>query len=487
MNNNYEKRMMLIFGLAFVMIIGYYFFMPKKTMQRPPVQNTSQVSTNTGTVSSTASTMPENEIAYLLRKNLSINTNLPKTSADLNFQKQMFMTIDTYGGRISKLSIDGKWNRHSEPVSVIASNTAYLPGDVSFSSLEQMQNNPERPVYRIIETNSNSVTMLSTFKFKGSNVELRKKFSIGTNYQFFEEITVKNNDQAPVKLDINGKSLIIGASFTFFSKDLANSSNPLIESYFDGKNISQTGGFLKANTASYTIPNPSWLSVRDNYFIAFMKPEFGDASGRYYKYLQEKVYNEIAMGIELPVIFLEGGESRTYKISYYVGPKKEGILSKIDNSYSKLFAWPAVFNWFMKPIELGITFIMNFLANFISNWGLTIIVLALLIKLILMPLSVKAAVSIKRSNLLQPKMKQLQDRYKDDPKTLNEKIAELYKKEGVNPLEAVCRFSSRFRCSFPSTGFLRIRSISGPLNSCGSMTITQPDTLFPLEFIRRSV
>ena len=68
------------------------------------------------------------------------------------------------------------------------------------------------------------------------------------------------------------------------------------------------------------------------------------------------------------------------------------------------------------------------------SYGLAIILLTILIKLILYPLTAKQIASTKAMTNLQPKMKALQEKYKDDKATLNQKLSELYKEEGINPL-----------------------------------------------------
>jgi YidC/Oxa1 family membrane protein insertase len=69
-----------------------------------------------------------------------------------------------------------------------------------------------------------------------------------------------------------------------------------------------------------------------------------------------------------------------------------------------------------------------------KNYGLTIIILTILIKLILMPLTYKSMVSQKKLALLQPKIKDIQDRFKDNPEALNKEMMGLYKREKINPL-----------------------------------------------------
>ena len=79
------------------------------------------------------------------------------------------------------------------------------------------------------------------------------------------------------------------------------------------------------------------------------------------------------------------------------------------------------------------------LHSIINNYALTIIVFTILIKLVVMPLNLKSRRSTMRMSSLAPKQKALQEKYKDDQEKLNQKLQELYRKEGVNPMAPACR------------------------------------------------
>ena len=78
--------------------------------------------------------------------------------------------------------------------------------------------------------------------------------------------------------------------------------------------------------------------------------------------------------------------------------------------------------------------IMKGLHTLINNYALTIIVFTILIKLVVMPLNLKSRKSTQRMTAVQPKMQALQEKYKDDQEKLNQKLQELYRKEGVSPM-----------------------------------------------------
>ena len=78
--------------------------------------------------------------------------------------------------------------------------------------------------------------------------------------------------------------------------------------------------------------------------------------------------------------------------------------------------------------------VMKTMHSFINNYALTIILFTIFIKLVVMPLNLKSRRSTMRMSSVQPQMKALQEKYKDDQEKLNQKMAELYRKEGVSPM-----------------------------------------------------
>lgn len=78
--------------------------------------------------------------------------------------------------------------------------------------------------------------------------------------------------------------------------------------------------------------------------------------------------------------------------------------------------------------------ILGVIYNVVGSYGVAIIILTVIMKLILLPLSIKQVKSTQAMSKIQPKVKELQKKYKDDKETLNRKTMELYSKEGVNPL-----------------------------------------------------
>ncbi len=464
MDDSFQKRMFLAFLVSSIFILISFYFMPKnqsivKTDESQKVEEEKKI-----------------EVDFLkdidlISRNI-IQTNRVSTGNTI-------VDIETYGGRIVDLYIDGKWNQAKKPLRVYWQQNDYFAGDLFFGGLEKISEIKERPVYRLVEQKSNMVLLQTEIKYMKKKLVITKKYEILEDYLLNYEFSISNAENSEISLDFEGNSVSVAFSYGFSSADEKNPQNLLYADYFD-KKLRKTlrGGLFKKREISFFTPSPDWFSVHNNYFIAIANPQFTNFNAKFLLVREEKLYSEIAYGIELSSLSLLPGEEKFYKVQIYVGPKSEKILSRIDKTYKKLFSWPLAFNWFMKPLEMGFYYLAHAIAKFVKSWGITIILLALIIKLLLAPLSVQAAISIKKSNLLQPKLKKLQEKYKDDSQMLNQKIAELYKKERVNPLGGCLPILLQFPVFFV---LYRVLSTSIEMKGAGFLWIkdlTMPDALF---------
>ena len=121
------------------------------------------------------------------------------------------------------------------------------------------------------------------------------------------------------------------------------------------------------------------------------------------------------------------------QFSLYFGPLDYNIVKAQNAGLEKImdFGW----DWLTRPFaEFIILPVFSWLNTFISNYGLIIIIFALLIKLVTYPLSMASTKSMKKMSALQPALKELQEKYKDNPAKLQSELGRIYKEAGVNPL-----------------------------------------------------
>jgi len=118
-------------------------------------------------------------------------------------------------------------------------------------------------------------------------------------------------------------------------------------------------------------------------------------------------------------------------IYVYAGPLDYGRLRTLGRDTSRLvdFGWPII-----RDIGRLLFWFCTAVLSFVDNWGIKIILLAIVLKLVLLPLTTKSFKSMAKLKQVQPKMKELQAKFKNDPKALQSAMQKLYREEGVNPL-----------------------------------------------------
>jgi YidC/Oxa1 family membrane protein insertase len=127
-----------------------------------------------------------------------------------------------------------------------------------------------------------------------------------------------------------------------------------------------------------------------------------------------------------PSVAVEVSEARVY-----AGPVDYRRLQRLGVEADRMvdFGWPII-RWIGKIIFWFISVPLSF----IGNWGVRIIILTIVLKTMLWPLTTKSFTSMQKMKEVQPKLKKLQEKYKSDPKRQQMEMQKLYKEEGVNPL-----------------------------------------------------
>ena len=128
-----------------------------------------------------------------------------------------------------------------------------------------------------------------------------------------------------------------------------------------------------------------------------------------------------------PLPFVSG--KGDLKLHGYLGPKEYSTLKKLDPRLTDAieFGW---FTFLARPFFK----VMVWIYDNVGNWGWTIVLFTFLVRLVLFPLSYKGLMSMNKTRDLAPKVKELKEKYKDDPAKLNQQTMAMYKKHGANPL-----------------------------------------------------
>ncbi len=169
-----------------------------------------------------------------------------------------------------------------------------------------------------------------------------------------------------------------------------------------------------------------WAAMVQHYFISAWVPENTATSQYFSRVTPDGLYT---IGLLGPKIVANPGATIETHANFYVGPSIADRLDKVAPGL-KLTIDYGIF-WF---ISASIFWLMQLIYNFIGNWGWSIVLVTLIIKLMFYHLSAKSYKSMSVMKKLQPKITQLKERYGDDKQKFTQATLELYKKEKVNPM-----------------------------------------------------
>ena len=174
-----------------------------------------------------------------------------------------------------------------------------------------------------------------------------------------------------------------------------------------------------------TYANEGWIAMLQHYFLTAWVPQDGEKREIYARQIDKNLF---AIGSIVAVGEVAPGASKTIDSQLYVGPQDQRRLEHIASNLDLVvdYGW---LTFLAKPIYS----LLAFLYGLVGNWGWAIVLLTVLVKAVLYPISAAGYKSMGRMRDLAPRMKALQEKYKDDKQALNQAMMELYRREKINP------------------------------------------------------
>ena len=315
----------------------------------------------------------------------------------------------------------------------------------------------ERSAYEIDEATGHLSNMV-TFVNRSGSVEIRREYVREANETYIvrHKTTVKNLGASTLKLDRMrvglGAALPIRRLYnpfdyseTYLNVGYYNSGTPQAvgcscakcsgridgeaEEFFQSGEMGETGKMERRLTAA------KWACVNNQFFASIVRPvreREALVRGQVLKFSQDTNSSETLTGVtgslSVPFGSLGPGESRSVEFIHYAGPKDFVGLTKLEHEQDKVMQF-GIFWWVSEPLN----WFLNILHGWLGNFGLAIVVMTIVVKLILWPLTAQATRSQKRMSALQEPMGKLREKYKDDSQKLNQEMMKFYKEQGVNP------------------------------------------------------
>jgi YidC/Oxa1 family membrane protein insertase len=375
---------------------------------------------------------------------------LAEVSADLLGSKTVTRETDVYriafsreGAVLTSLQLKKYKNVDGSPVEMIyASSKGQYPFSVSFGDYQQA---PSSAVFALKETVDSTKAI---FEFSCNfNSSTGIPFTLRKTYTFLEyeyvmelKIAVENsvNDLPNLGAGQFAYTLGIGPQIGPHFKKLDGRSDYRNFVYYEGGKRKDQGNLSGKIKELPVTQGLTWLGIVGKYFTVIGVP---DATQYRYVFDARKLdesFDRSSLYLERPPI--QAAKTQDV-LRFYIGPKTRDILSRYNIKEKNSFGIEALHldEVVTSPFLIGwLATLLNWLLEFfhllIPNYGVAIIFLTLVTKLIFLPLTFKSSEATARMQALNPKMAEIRERLKGKPDKMNQEIAELYKKEKVNPL-----------------------------------------------------
>jgi len=177
-------------------------------------------------------------------------------------------------------------------------------------------------------------------------------------------------------------------------------------------------------------PDVSWGGFENKYFMAVIMPQ--DPSLTTVN-MSRDGGNMISVSLKETKSIIPPNQSGSLKYNLFVGPKDYSLLKKMGISLEEAIEFESVIPG-LKWLSIGLLIFLKFLNQFFHNYGITIIVLTILIKILLWPLGTMSYKSMNEMKKIQPQIEALKTKYKDDQAKLGQETMALYRTHKVNPL-----------------------------------------------------
>lgn len=169
-----------------------------------------------------------------------------------------------------------------------------------------------------------------------------------------------------------------------------------------------------------------WVAMQQHYFLSAWVPNASQVNQYYTKALPDNTY---AIGAISPQLTVKPNETAQTNVKLYVGPALDKQLAQVAPHLDLTIDYGWL--WF---ISVAIFWCMQKVYDIVGNWGWSIVIVTIFIKLLFYRLSTSSYRSMARMRDIAPKLKELQEKYRDDRQKLSQVTMELYRKEQVNPL-----------------------------------------------------
>ncbi len=423
-----QGRLFLAIVLSFLVFVGWEFLFVGKQEVVPPVTSEKNVVPSEPNVSKD---LKENVIAPIEN---ATNDSLERVATPGVFFNSLIIKTPLYSAKISEKGaaiVSFVLTDYRETVDANSADKDLISANNKSGTvlLNFTDNAIPQIADAVFTTDFSGKTLdvrdasksISFFWQSAEGVLIEKRISFYPDtYKIKMNVILTNNSSRPFDANLtvslvnsgpnDGQQFLFEGPFAFVDSKLQEIKVKEIE---------------KKNTISGKI---EWAGMGDHYFMSAIIPEISSSTTALLNY--KKGDNLLEVDYVQPGKPILSGATEMFNYSLYLGPKRMSVLKAIGSNLEKAIDF-GFFDIIAKPC----LWLMNFVHDhLIANYGIAIILLTILFKLIFWPLGTKSYKSMAEMKRLQPLMTDIRQKYKDDKKKMNEEIMGLYKTYKVNPM-----------------------------------------------------
>jgi YidC/Oxa1 family membrane protein insertase len=417
-----SQRSLLFIAL---MVVTYLLFSQWQLENAPAVEQPSHSQVTSIEQAADADFVPESsDSAAPLAKATNYNSKLVTVTTNT-----LIIKINTQGGDIvdARLRKFDTEQGNGIPFTILQNgNQKYIAqsGLTGANGVDRVIEG--RPIYSSLQSNyeltTDELTVDLTFQDeKGLTVTKRFLFS-ADSYSVNVDYLIDNNTTNTISVQMYGQlkqSTLADTSTGMLPtyRGAAFSTNEDRYEKYDFEDISEAN-------LNKTTPG-GWVAMLEHYFVSAWVPNAADNNQLYTSYSNNL---EAVVGFKAPAISIDAGNQGKTSAIFYVGPKDQEVLEKIAPNLDLTIDYG-----FLWMISQPLFWLLLTIQSFVSNWGVAIIIITLIVKGGMYPLTKAQYSSMARMRELAPKMEKLKERFGDDKQKMSQATMEMYRKEKVNP------------------------------------------------------
>lgn len=429
-----KRNQMRVVMFMTILLLGYFYLMPRAPVVEPEDPTAPQVegALPTENARNDADFAPANpdegqegEWPFL-----------PEIARDLADDEvlisddHLVLTFTKVGGRLKEAVIyigkDGENSIQLVPESDLADSDTRYPLGLRFTEPRIAEELNRRRFE--VERHPTGDGLTFTLELPGVAI-IRKEYRLTENAHVLKAtVTYESLEEQPRILGLDttpAYSLYWGPDVV--THDSSRSFQPSVVWRQDGVNDSINVEKLEADaTVAFDV---DWFGYKSKYFLVTFRPEFEQSNAR-----ASLNGEDFRFGVTAPRFQAAQGELITHDYQLYIGPMQLASLGEAWDSLPSALTFFTMFETMDRFAKFLLSILHWFYEHTIPNYGVAIILLTIVVRAVMFPLTLKGMKSMKKMQALGPEMEALKEKYKDDQQELSKATMEMYRERGINPV-----------------------------------------------------